>query len=101
MGNQGVGNSEGPGAERREAPPASGLPCLSRHNSTGKVRAYAVEWGGTIVHTTAEFEREQREVAARDLMYSEWGGKAAELVAQVACRAVARWSESPNPPAYA
>ena len=83
MGNQGAGNSEGPGAERREAPPASGLPCLSCHNSTGKVHAYAVEWGGTIVHTTAEFEREQREVEARDLMYSEWGGKAAEVVAQV------------------
>ena len=28
MGTQGAGNSGGPGAERREAPPALGLPCL-------------------------------------------------------------------------
>jgi len=35
MGNQGAGNSEGPGAERREAPPASGLPCLSSNNCNG------------------------------------------------------------------
>src|SRR5580658_4719095 len=33
MGMQGAGNTEGPGAERREAPPASGLPCLNGDNS--------------------------------------------------------------------
>ena len=36
MDTQASGGTEGPGAERREAPPASGLPCLSSNNSDKK-----------------------------------------------------------------
>jgi hypothetical protein len=35
MGTQGAGDSGGPGAERREAPPALGIPCLSSKNCNG------------------------------------------------------------------
>jgi hypothetical protein len=59
-------------------------------------RAYAAEWGGTIVHSTAEFEREARGVAARDLMNEQWGGKAAEIVAQVDKWNVLKGSDKKN-----